>query len=330
MLEHLGLTADEEAAYRAVVEEPATHAALRRRLGLSAREVTDVTARLDRLGLVTSSDGGVWSAVPPDVALVRLQRGREDEVARQARSVEEGRAALAQFLLSVPQYGSDSARRLVEVVDGFEEVGRRALQVTETARESIRVLDRPPYVYNTPESGSTLDLELRLLKAGVTYRVIYDAESFTPPELSECFAESLAAGERARVLAEVPVKLCIADNDVAILPLVPGPGQPGRAVVLHTPVMVEPFAALFESLWSRAIPVGPESGGAETAPGDEPGPDERALVMLLAAGMKDGAIARHLRVSERTVNRRIADLIDRLDAHTRFQAGAQATRRGWL
>jgi predicted DNA-binding transcriptional regulator len=331
MLEHLGLTADEEAVYRAVVEEPATTAALRRRLGLSARETTDVVARLDRLGLVTSSDGGgVWTAVPPDVALVRLQRGREEELARQAREVEEGRAALAQFLLSVPQYGSDSARRLVEVVDGAEEVGRRVLQVTESARASLRILDRPPYVYNTPESGSTLDLELRMLKMGVTYRVIYDAASFTPPELSECFAESLAAGERARVLAEVPVKLCIADNDVAILPLVPGPGQPGRAVVLHTPVMVEPFAALFESLWSRAIPVGPESPGIEVASGTEPAPDERALIMLLAAGMKDGAIARHLRVSERTVNRRIAELIDRLDAHTRFQAGAQAARRGWL
>lgn len=330
MLEHLGLTADEEAVYRAVVEEPATQATVRRRLGLSTREAADVVSRLDRLGLVASSDDGVWTAVPPDVALVRLQRGREEELARQAREVEEGRAALAQFLLSVPQYGSDSARRLVEVVDGFEEVGRRALQVTESARHSVRVLDRPPYVYNTPESGRTLDLELRLLKAGVTYRVIYDAASFTPPELSECFAESLAAGERARVLAEVPVKLCIADNDVAILPLVPGPGQPGRAVVLHTPVMVEPFAALFESLWSRAIPVGPESPSAEVVSGAEPAPDERALIMLLAAGMKDGAIARHLRVSERTVNRRIAELIDRLDAHTRFQAGAQAARRGWL
>lgn len=31
-----------------------------------------------------------------------------------------------------------------------------------------------------------------------------------------------------------------------------------------------------------------------------------------------------------TVNRRIAELTDRLDAHTRFQAGIQAARRGWL
>jgi DNA-binding CsgD family transcriptional regulator len=332
MLQHLGLAVDEEAVYRAVLDEPAPEAVLRRRLGLPARVVGAALARLEQLSLVTAAEGApaTYSAVSPDIALGRLQRQREDDVSREARAVDEGRSAVAQFLLTVPQDGTESARRLVEVVDGAEEVGRRVLQVAGSARASVRVLDRPPYIYNSPESGTTLDLELRLLRAGVAYRVIYDAASFTPPELSDCFAQSLAAGERARVLADVPVKLVIADSDVAILPLVPGPGQPGRAVVLHTPVMVEPFAALFESLWTRAIPVGPETAAADDAGGAGPAPDERALMMLLAAGMKDGAIARHLRVSERTVNRRIAELIDRLDANTRFQAGIQATRRGWL
>lgn len=325
MLEHLGLTPGDEAVYRAVVESPAAVSVLRRRVDLPARTVTEALERLVRLGLV-ASDGAVWSAVAPDVALSSLQRRREDDVARMARSVDEGRAAVSQFLLSMPGTGRDAAG-LVEVIDGTDEVGRRVLQVAGSARSIVRILDRPPYVYNTPEEGDTLDLELRLLKSGVTYRVLYDAASFTPPELSTCFADALAAGEQARVLADVPVKLTIADNETAILPLVPGPGQQGRAVVVHTPVMVEPFAAMFESLWGRAVPVGPESAvSVETAPGD----DERALVMLLAAGMKDGAIARHLRVSERTVNRRIAELSERLDAQTRFQAGVQAARRGWL
>ena len=331
MLAHLGLTADEESVYRAVLEEPSSAVALRRRLGLAAPAVAAALDCLLRLDLVVASGAGVYTAVSPDIALSRLQRRREDELARAAAEVDAGRAAVAQFLLAVPAAGAPAGGRLVEVVDGAEEVGRRVLQVCDAARASVRVLDRPPYIYNVPEAGTTLDQELRLLKAGVAWRVIYDAASFTPPELSECFAASLEAGEQARVLADVPVKLIVADNDVAILPLVPGPGQPGRAVVVHTPVIVEPFAALFESLWARAIPVGPESpvssGGADGAVPDR---DERTLLMLLAAGMKDGAIARHLRVSERTVNRRIAELTDRLDAGTRFQAGIQAARRGWL
>jgi DNA-binding NarL/FixJ family response regulator len=41
-------------------------------------------------------------------------------------------------------------------------------------------------------------------------------------------------------------------------------------------------------------------------------------------------IARQLRLSRRTVTRRIAALLDRLGATTRFQAGVQAATRGWL
>jgi DNA-binding NarL/FixJ family response regulator len=67
-----------------------------------------------------------------------------------------------------------------------------------------------------------------------------------------------------------------------------------------------------------------------SAPGQGPGDDESALLGLLAAGLTDGAIARHLGTHPRTVQRRVRDLLDRLGAGTRFQAGIQAARRGWL
>ncbi|WP_230885623.1 helix-turn-helix domain-containing protein [Streptomyces spinoverrucosus] len=57
---------------------------------------------------------------------------------------------------------------------------------------------------------------------------------------------------------------------------------------------------------------------------------QRELLALLAAGLKDEAIARRMGVHVHTVRRRIADLLETLDAETRFQAGALATRQGWL
>jgi len=51
---------------------------------------------------------------------------------------------------------------------------------------------------------------------------------------------------------------------------------------------------------------------------------------LLASGLKDEAIARQLDVHVHTARRRITGLLERLDATTRFQAGMQASRRGWL
>jgi DNA-binding NarL/FixJ family response regulator len=54
------------------------------------------------------------------------------------------------------------------------------------------------------------------------------------------------------------------------------------------------------------------------------------LLLELAGGAKDEQIARALGMSVRTVRRRVADLMDELGADSRFQAGVEAVRRGWI
>jgi DNA-binding NarL/FixJ family response regulator len=74
--------------------------------------------------------------------------------------------------------------------------------------------------------------------------------------------------------------------------------------------------------WSVSATIADQDG--EISPADQ------ALLHLLHAGLKDDAIARNLDISERTLRRRITELTTRLGASSRFQAGAQAVRRGWL
>ncbi|WP_162952712.1 response regulator transcription factor [Streptomyces hundungensis] len=57
---------------------------------------------------------------------------------------------------------------------------------------------------------------------------------------------------------------------------------------------------------------------------------DREILRLMAAGLKDRAVARALGISERTVIRRIQELMTTLDATTRFQAGVRAHDAGWL
>jgi DNA-binding NarL/FixJ family response regulator len=54
------------------------------------------------------------------------------------------------------------------------------------------------------------------------------------------------------------------------------------------------------------------------------------VLMLMSSGVKDEAAARQLNVSDRTYRRHVADILSRLGASSRFQAGVEAVRRGWL
>lgn len=88
--------------------------------------------------------------------------------------------------------------------------------------------------------------------------------------------------------------------------------------------MTEALQKLFELAWQQATPLGQPVTDGELTEG------ERALTRLLAAGMKDEAVARHLGVSLRTLRRRVSDLQERLGAASRFQLGVRAAQRGWV
>jgi DNA-binding NarL/FixJ family response regulator len=57
---------------------------------------------------------------------------------------------------------------------------------------------------------------------------------------------------------------------------------------------------------------------------------QRELLRLLAGGLTDEAAAWRLGISLRTTGRHMAALMSTLGAASRFQAGVQATRNGWL
>jgi len=157
-----------------------------------------------------------------------------------------------------------------------------------------------------------------LLARGVRVRGVYAPEALEIPGALALLREAVANGEEARVYVDVPLKLAIADRTVAILPFTSTTSTMiDSALVVYAPTLLDALVKLFDLLWQVAEPVLPQ---AET-------PDER-LLSLLAAGLKDEAIARQLGISLRTVHRRTSDLSTALGARTRFQAGVLAERKG--
>nr|WP_258055502.1 hypothetical protein [Streptomyces sp. Ru62] len=189
-----------------------------------------------------------------------------------------------------------------------------------------RAFDRPPYV-NRP--GSDLEHQRGRQRTGVTHRVVYDRAAVDwPGRLRDDILPSIRFGEQARVLARLPMKLVIADDTSAVIPFSLAPGGHQTAYLIHRSPMLTALEALFEAEWQRAAPL--QDTGPRSSRPDGPDPDTLALVRLLASGCSDTVIARTQGWSARTTQRRIHRLMTELGAATRFQAAAQAARRGWL
>ncbi|MFG3343977.1 LuxR family transcriptional regulator [Streptomyces sp. NPDC048018] len=286
--------------------------------GVTGAPLAAAYAELVDAGLASAADGegDVVAPVPPAAGLEILARHR-------AAELEESRIAVGGAFESFRRHRLAAYNDgLVEVVTG-EAIGRRMRHAWASAREQIRQFESPPYV---PLVGATEDA-LATLARGVTQRVVYSRESLEHPgHLKDVVEPCIEAGEQARVLPSVPVKLLIIDDAYALVSL-----SIREADVVNTMLVVQPcgllsaLVALFEQSWNNALPFhGRATRPAGLAPAD------RRLLRLLAGGASDEVIARELGVSRRTLFRRLQILMARLGAANRFQMALQAQRAGWL
>lgn len=178
-----------------------------------------------------------------------------------------------------------------------------------------------PDQWRLPVTGEIDRLVRELVSSGRRSRAIYPARALE--EAPHVLRSRAEVGEQIRIVAVVPTRISILGN-AALLPDRWG-GQTGRRLVVREHSLVGALKALFDNVWERGMAV----------PGMDPGFDDaggqrRLLLHQLTRGAKDEHIARTLGVSLRTVRRRIAEIMDELGAESRFQAGVEAVRRGWI
>jgi DNA-binding CsgD family transcriptional regulator len=183
--------------------------------------------------------------------------------------------------------------------------------------------ERPPYA--VPPDFDEMASELPVLERGVVLRVVYSAEALAVREKFATVRALVQRGELARTLPELPLKLLIVDGRAARVSLTSDAYATESVAIIRRSGLLDALIALFEVYWGSAHPI----GAAGQAP-PELTEDELRVLELLGAGFKDEAIARHLNTSMRTTGRRILRILELLRSSTRFQAGAQAARRGWL
>lgn len=315
----LGIGHAASQVYLALLElAPAPLSAIAAAADLDGAELATAYGALVDAGLASAAEegGNVVAPVPPTAGLEILARHR-------AAEVEESRITVGGAFESFRRQRLAAYNdNLVEVVTG-DAIGPRIRHAWASARDQIRQFESPPY-FPLPDAT---DDALATLARGVTQRVVYSRESLEHPgHLKEVIEPCIKAGEQARVLPSVPVKLVIIDEAYALVSL-----SIKEADVHNTMLVVQPcglfsaLVALFEQSWQNALPF----HGRTTRPGGLP-PSDRRLLWLLAGGASDDIIARELGISRRTLFRRLQILMAQLGAANRFQMALQAQRSGWL
>lgn len=169
------------------------------------------------------------------------------------------------------------------------------------ARGELLVL--APAGMSTPD-GRVYQL---LVERGVRVRVVQEPQT-------RGYIQGAARGEvELRRLQTVPHTLVLVDRRTALLT------TGGGTVTVHQPALVEALLLLFTSLWQRARPEGAAPARSHR---------DVAVLNLLATGATDEVVAARLGVSIRTYRRWVADLMARLGATSRFQAGVLASLDG--
>jgi len=294
-----------------------------------AERVSHPRARLERIletlrdaGLLARRMGGdEYAPVDPRYALRTAMNRLSEDIQRLHNEVP---ALAAQF-----DRGQVTATETVgtRVLSDPDAIASWYSRLQHEVRHDFLAFDRPPYV-----TASMDPLEPVSIDRGVRWRAVYAAESFEIDGTWEEVQELLRRGEQSRVVAHLPLKLAIADGEVALISLTHDSDRVD-ALVTHSRPLIEALTELFEYHWARALPVGdserrPTQLG--TTPPRSPSTEERALLSLIGAGLKDETIARQLGISVRTLRRRTQDLFADLGADNRFQAGVEAARRGWV
>jgi DNA-binding CsgD family transcriptional regulator/sugar-specific transcriptional regulator TrmB len=323
--ETLGLDPAQRALYTAILRlHRATRTDLAQAMDGPVEKVGRQLDALVKLGVV-DEQSGEYLARHPAAAMGRVIAERLDRLAEESRMID---SALGSIRTLIRDYdaGRDyqSGPFMVEMASGadvlYESVVGIAVQSPGMELLTAIPDERTMTDFVRKFADPWIDAQKRKL---LTVRAVIPVATLTLPGVRDQLTELTETGGKVRTLRHVPSWFMTAGPEVAGLPAFWGGNLPDHAYnfyLVRTPIVVGVLRTLFDELWARAVPL----------PWGRRGDGMVQVLRLAAQGMCDESIARQLGVSVRTVRARFADAMAELGTQSRFHAGVEATRRGWL
>lgn len=320
----LGVRTNEEIVYRMLlVNSDIGVDELCEKSRLTEPEVRCALRGLIEIPLVRESTGelgGRLHAIDPQLALQTLLFRQEADLARRQQEFVESRASVAQIIVETSQ----AAHCDIERVLGADAVRDRLTLLTQdAAKEVLSVL--PGGAQSAPSLAATRRNDTGMLERGVYVRTIGLDSVRNDPTVCGYAHWLTDSGGQFRTAPMLPPPMTLVDGQTVVVPIDPDSPHKG-ALVLTSPGIIALLTALFEQIWAESTLLGPDRARNQQGLTAQ----ETALIGLLSRGLTDEAAAFRLGVSARTARRMMADLMKRLGARSRFEAGMRVAQHGWV
>lgn len=327
MLEELGLSTEAEAVYRLMLKHRDWGVAkIAENLYCSEAQIRSSLTKLADLALLRGSRElpDELRPVNPELALQFLLERQHAELLERQQRLAAAKASVSQLITDYTENGRADERGDSERLDGLDAIQERLEKLAHRATaECISFM--PGGGQSTESLAASQPLDELMLQRKVSVLTVYLA-SVRNDRATLSYARWLTdLGGEVRTTPTLPLRMVVFDRKVALVPIDPENTRLG-AVQVSVPGVLAALVTLFEQVWESAVPLGDESrhaGGVLAA-------QERELLRLLAQGLTDQVAARRLGISLRTERRMMADIMQRLGAHSRFEAGLRASERNWL
>jgi sugar-specific transcriptional regulator TrmB len=250
-LTRLGLTTYEAKAYLALIRRDSyTAAQVARQAGLPRQRIYDVLGSLVEKGLASARPGDVvkYAATPPEIAIAHLLETHRNDL----KTLE--RDALDMVALMTPAFEAGRSHtdplEYIEVLRDDRAINERFAQLQAAVKREILVFTKPPYAMPPQENVEGLEVSREH-----TARAMYEFSAFDDPAFIRGVQSFIDAGEEARFVPELPLKLVIIDETIVMFGMqdpVEGSSDLTIVVVEH-PSLAQTLKLSFEATWATGL-----------------------------------------------------------------------------
>ncbi|MCS0638617.1 DNA-binding response regulator [Streptomyces sp. LP05-1] len=214
-----------------------------------------------------------------------------------------------------------------QAVWGTRQVCAALAALTESAREELLTFDDPVGRAGQSVPEPFAELAGACVRAAVervgTVRQIVPRHALPRLAAIDSGLVRLLPG-RARLADSIPFKMIVVDRSVAAVPLDLELLCNG-ILLIRDPAVVQLLIRAHRIWWDAAEDIGAPVTDRSGLP-----KHLRPVLRALAAGLTDEAAAARLSISQRTYSRRVGAVLAALGTTSRFRAGVEAVRRGWI